>query len=116
MIKHMTKLTGWTAALAAAAVTASADVKVNDYLSFTGYAAASGTFADTPAGNTHETFFNSGSPELDVINAGLVGKYQDFGGKLSVLYVPNPRTAMPAFSTPTSTTPRVTSLLPLVIS
>jgi len=88
MIKHMTKLTGWTAALAAVAATASADVKVNDYLSFTGYAAASGTFADTPAGNTHETFFNTGSPELDVVNVGLVGKYQDFGAKLSVLYSP----------------------------
>lgn len=88
MIKHMTKLTGWTAALAAVAATASADVKVNDYLTFTGYAAASGTFADTAAGNTHETLFNTGSPELDVVNVGLVGKYQDFGGKLSLLYVP----------------------------
>jgi len=88
MIKHMTKLTGWTASLVALAATASADVKINDYLSLTGYAAATGTYTDPDAGKNTSSLFNSGSPEYDVINAGLVGKYGDFGGKVSFLYTP----------------------------
>ncbi len=88
MIKHMTKLTGWTASLVALAVTASADIKVNDYLSFNGYAAAAGTYSDNTKSKNVTTLFNSGSNELDSIKLAAVGKYGDFGGKVSLLYIP----------------------------
>jgi len=89
MIKHMTKLTGWTASLVALAATASADIKVNDYLSFNGYATASGTYSDNDAPTKNvSTLFNSGSNELDSIKLAALGKYGDFGGKLSLLYIP----------------------------
>ncbi|HTJ78755.1 MAG TPA: outer membrane beta-barrel protein [Rariglobus sp.] len=88
MIKHMTKLTGWTASLVALAATASADIKVNDYLSFNGYATASGTYSDNTAGKNVSTLFNSGSNELDSVKLAAVGTYGDFGGKLSLLYIP----------------------------
>ncbi|MFA6287224.1 MAG: outer membrane beta-barrel protein [Opitutaceae bacterium] len=89
MIKHMTKLTGWTASLVALAVTASADLKVNDYLSLNGYAAAAGTYSDPdgPAKST-STLFNSGNVELDVVKVAAIGKYGDFGAKVSLLYTP----------------------------
>lgn len=92
MIKHMTKLTGWTASLVALAATASADVKVNDYLSLNGYAAAAATYAQPDSGKSSSTTFNSGNPELDVVKVAAVGKYGDFGGKLSLLYVPTTST------------------------
>jgi len=90
MIKHMTKLTGWTASLVALAATASADVKVNDYLSLNGYAVAAGTYSDPANGpKSNSTLFNSGNPELDALKIAAIGKYGDFGGKLSLMYVPN---------------------------
>jgi len=89
MIKHMTKLTGWTASLVALAATASADIKVNDYISLNGYAAAAATYSDNsaPAKNV-STLFNSGSNELDSLKIAALGKYGDFGGKVSLLYIP----------------------------
>lgn len=89
MIKHMTKLTGWTASLVALAATASADIKVNDYLSFNGYAAAAATYSDNDAPTKNvSTLFNSGINELDSVKLAAIGKYGDFGGKLSLLYIP----------------------------
>ncbi len=103
MIKHMTKLTGWTASLVALAATASADVKVNDYLSLNGYAAAAATYSDPANGpKSNSTFFNSGNPELDVLKVAAVGKYGDFGGKVSLLYVPNGGTTAGARTNDTS--------------
>ena len=87
MIKNMTKLTGWTASLVALAATASADVKVNDYLSLNGYAAASGTFSDNTTGKNVSSLFNSNS-ELDAIKVAAIGTYGDFGGKVSLMYFP----------------------------
>ena len=92
MIKHMTKLTGWTASLVALAAIASADVKVNDYLSLNGYAAAAATYSDNTGSKNVSTLFNSGSNELDSLKLAAVGKYGDFGGKLSFLYIPTRNT------------------------
>ncbi len=94
MIKHMTKLTGWTASLVALAATASADVKVNDNLSLSGYAAAAGTITDTsPSTSPKDTLFNSGRGNLDAALVAANGKYQDFTAKVSLFYVPNKGTA-----------------------
>ena len=94
MIKQMTKLTGWTASLLALAATASADVKINDNLSLSGYAAAAGTITDTsPSTSPKDTLFNSGHGNLDSAEVVATGKYQDFTGKVSLLYIPNKGTA-----------------------
>ena len=90
----MTKLTGWTASLLALAATASADVKINDNLSLSGYASAAGTITDTtPSTSPKDTLFNSGKGNLDSAVVAANGKYQDFTGKVSLLYVPNKGTA-----------------------
>jgi hypothetical protein len=88
MIKHMTKLTGWTAALAALAATASAEVKINDNLALEGYAIGAFTVTEgTPAQN--DTFLDSGSRLGDAVKVALNGKYGDFTGKVSLLSIPN---------------------------
>ena len=88
MIKHMTKLTGWTAALAALAATASAEVKINENLSLDGYAI--GAFAVTEGtALQNDTFLDSGNRLLDSAKVALNGKYDAFTGKVSLLAVPN---------------------------
>jgi hypothetical protein len=82
------KLTGLTASLVALASTASANVKINDYLSVEGYAVASLTTTDPDIGKGNDTAFDSGSNNLDSINIALLGTYGDFSGKVSLEYVP----------------------------
>jgi len=90
MTKHITRqLAGWTASLVALAATASAEVKINDYLSLSGYAAAAGTITDTtPAANPKDTLFNSGFGNLDSALFAVNGKYKGFSSKVSLFYVP----------------------------
>jgi hypothetical protein len=83
------KLTGLTASVVALASTASANVKINDYLSVEGYAVASLTTTDPDTGKGNDTSFDSGSNNLDSINIAILGSYKDFGGKVSLEYVPN---------------------------
>ncbi len=83
------KLTGLTASLVALASTASATVKINDYLSLEGYAVAAGTISDPDNGKKDYTLFDSGANFLDSINVALLGSYDNFSSKVSLEYVPN---------------------------
>lgn len=83
------KLTGLTASAVALASTASAEVKINDYLAVEGYAVASATITDPDSGSNDETAFDSGLGNLDAINIAILGTYGDFSGKASLHYVPD---------------------------
>ncbi len=87
MIKHMTKLTGWTAALAALAATASAEVKINDNLALEGYAIGALAVTEGSAAQ-NDTFLDSGNKQIDAVKVALNGKYGDFTGKVSLFDVP----------------------------
>ena len=88
MIKHMTKLTGWTASLLALAATAAADVKINENLSLSGYAVGAYTVKDPSNASNTSTTFDSGNTNFDAVKVALIGKYDDFSGKVSLFYVP----------------------------
>lgn len=83
------KLTGLTASLAALASTVSAEVKINDYLSLDGYVILAGTITDPEGGSSTDTLADSGASNLDAARIALIGKYNDFSGKVSLFYVPN---------------------------
>lgn len=83
------KLTGLTATLVALASTASASVKINDYLAIEGYVVGSGTISDPDSGRKDYTLFDSGANNLDSALFAFVGTYGDFSGKASLLYVPS---------------------------
>lgn len=61
---------------------------LKEYISVEGYLAAS--WAGTkPKGSSHtDTLFDSGANNLDSAKVALVGKYENFSGKVSMLYVP----------------------------
>lgn len=82
------KLTGLTASLVALASTASATVKINDYIGIEGYVVGSGTILDPDTGSNTDTLFDSGANNLDSALFAFVGTYGDFSGKASLLYVP----------------------------
>ena len=88
MIKHMTKLTGWTAAFAAVAATASAEVKINENLSLDGYAIGALAVTEGTAAQ-NDTFIDSGSKLIDAAKVAVNGKYGDFTSKVSLLAIPN---------------------------
>lgn len=73
---------------AIAALPASAEVKINDYFSVAGYAAASATYTDIDGGGDTDTFFDSGANFLDSAKASLNAKYGDFGGSVGLLWLP----------------------------
>jgi hypothetical protein len=82
------KLTGLTASLAALVSTASAEVKINDYLSLDGYAIGSLLVTEgTAADNT--TFLDSGNRLYDSAKVAVNGTYGDFTAKVSLYAVPN---------------------------
>ena len=59
------KLTGLTASIVALASTATASVKINDYIAIEGYVVGSGAFFDPDNGSSEESFFDSGANNLD---------------------------------------------------
>jgi hypothetical protein len=82
------KLTGLTASVVALASTASAEVKINDYLSLDGYAIGSVLVTEgTAASNT--TFLDSGNRLYDSQKVALNGTYEAFTGKVSLYNVPS---------------------------
>lgn len=88
MTKNMTRLTRLAASLAALASVASADVKINDYLTLSGYASASGVLADNSVGKDVSSLYDTAG-ELNFTKIALTGTYGDFGGKVSLLYTPS---------------------------
>lgn len=60
------------------------ELKINDWLSISGYAAVS--YFDTDGGDA--TIADSGASNLDAVKVGLTGKYENFSGYVSLFYVP----------------------------
>ncbi|EIP97065.1 hypothetical protein OpiT1DRAFT_01493 [Opitutaceae bacterium TAV1] len=89
-MKNCLKLAGLGLTAAAVAAPAFAEVAINQYLSVDGYAVAAGLISDKPPGSDKKasTLFNSGSEQYDSAKFGIAGKYKDFGGYVSLLYVP----------------------------
>ncbi|MFA6963038.1 MAG: outer membrane beta-barrel protein [Opitutaceae bacterium] len=87
MIKNLSKISGVTAIVAAVAATASAEVKINENLSLDGYAIGSFKVVE-PTTGANDTFLDSGSNLFDAAKVALNGKYGDFSGKVSLIYVP----------------------------
>lgn len=90
MIRNLAKISG-VAAFAAIAATASAEVKLNDYLSIDGYATAA---ARVTEGTTSFPGIQNGSNQVQIENnsrtddsakLALNGKYEDFTAKVSGL-------------------------------
>lgn len=90
MTKNMTRLTGLAASLVALASVASADVKINDYLSLSGYASASGVLAENyGAGAKDASSLYNTAGALNATKIALNGTYGDFGAKVSLYYTPS---------------------------
>ncbi|MDR1283596.1 MAG: porin [Opitutaceae bacterium] len=89
-MKNCLKLAGLGLTAAAVAAPAFAEVAINQYLSIDGYAVAAGLISDKPPGSDKKasTLFNSGAGQYDSAKFGIAGKYKDFGGYVSLLYVP----------------------------
>jgi hypothetical protein len=87
-MKSCLKYVGFGAALATATTGAQAEVKINEYLSVSGYAVAAGTVSDPDAGSSDETLFDSGTTNLDAIKVAVSGTYEALSGKVSLFYVP----------------------------
>lgn len=77
------KLTGLTASVAALVSTASAEVKIDDYLSLDGYATGAYVVTEGTAPKNSEFI---GSPRVyDSVLVALNGKYEDFTARVSLL-------------------------------
>lgn len=88
-MKQYMKSAGFCAVIATVtSVPAFAAVPINQYLSVDGYAVAAGAITDRKDAGNDYSLFDSGLGNLDSIKFGIAGKYQDFGGYISLLYVP----------------------------
>lgn len=88
MTKHTSKLAGWAASLLTLAATASADVKIDEHLSVSGYAVATGAITDPKVGDNKDTLFDSGNTNFDAVKTAIMATYGPVSGKASVFYVP----------------------------
>lgn len=95
-MNKLIKIAGIPALLtAAAALPASAEVSLNDYLSVDGYAAATAAYTKASPGSglnnngRDYSLFDSQESNKDAVLFGINGKYQGFGGRVSLLYVPD---------------------------
>lgn len=85
-MQHRITAAGLLAALAT--LPAYAEVKINEYLSVSGYAAVAAANTDFEDADDQDSFFDSGANNLDSVKGSLIGKYGDFGGVVSLLYLP----------------------------
>lgn len=77
------KLTGLTASVAALVSTASAEVKIDDYLSLDGY--ATGSYVVTEGTAPKDAAFVESPRVYDSVLVALNGKYEDFTARVSLL-------------------------------
>jgi hypothetical protein len=87
-MKSRQKLVGLGATVLASAVGLQAEVKINDNLAVSGYAVAAAATSDPDKGSGDDTFFNSGTTNLDAVKVALTGTYDALSGKVSLFYVP----------------------------
>ena len=83
MTKYSSRLTGWAAALLVLAVSASAEVKINDNFSVSGYVEGSWQYTDPKPGDSTDKFNIDSSQLLFTTN------FKPVTGVVSLFYVPN---------------------------
>jgi hypothetical protein len=86
-MKNQIKFAGSIAALATASAV-QAEVKINEYLSVSGYAVAAATYTDPENNPDLGTQFDSGKGNYDSVKVAFSGAYNDITGKVSLYYVP----------------------------
>jgi hypothetical protein len=87
-MKSRLKYAGLGAALATAATSLQAEVKINDTFSVSGYAVAAGTMTDPDSGKNNYTLADSGASNLDSAKFAVTGAKDALSGKVSLFYVP----------------------------
>jgi hypothetical protein len=83
MTKYSSRLTGWAAALLALAVTASAEIKLNDNFSVSGYVEGSWQYTSPKPGDSSDKF------NIDSSQLLFTTTFKPVTGVVSLFYVPN---------------------------
>ncbi|HEY9153499.1 MAG TPA: outer membrane beta-barrel protein [Opitutaceae bacterium] len=93
MTKRVSQLSGIGATLVALAATASADIKLNDNLTISGYAAGSYEYTSKsgPGGDSYDSLFNGqkDTPSADVVKTAFTYNFKPVTAVVSLYYIPN---------------------------
>ncbi len=91
MMKRVTLFGGWAASALAIAATASADIKINDNFTISGYAAGSYEYTKWKGSEGSDSLFNGakGTPSADAVKTQLTANYKPVTGVVSFYYIPN---------------------------
>lgn len=91
MTKHVTKVAGWTASLLALAATASADIKINDNLTISGYAVGAYEYQKPSGGPSTDSLFDGSkdTPSADAVKTIFTANFKPVTGVISLFYIPN---------------------------
>jgi hypothetical protein len=91
MTKQALKLAGWTASLLALVATASADVKLNDTFTVSGYAAGSYEYQHQKDVGSKDSLFDASkdTPSADAVKTILTGTFKQVSAVISLYYAPN---------------------------
>jgi hypothetical protein len=91
MTKHVTKLAGLTATLLALTAPASAEIKINENFSVSGYAAGAYEYVSPDPGESYDSLFNGakGTPSADAIKTICTANFKPVTGTISLFYIPN---------------------------
>lgn len=91
MTKRLTQLSGLTASVLSLAATASADIKINENVTFSGYAAGSYEYSKWKGSKATDSLFDGtkDTPSADAVKGQLTASYKPVTGVVSLYYVPN---------------------------
>jgi opacity protein-like surface antigen len=91
MTNRVTRLGGLAALVLAVASTASADIKLNDNFSISGYAAASYEYTKWKGQDSTDSLFNGqkDTPSADAVKTAFTASFKPVTGVISLYYVPN---------------------------
>ena len=93
MTKRVSQLSGIGATLLALTATASADIKLNDNFTLSGYAAGSYEYTSKngPGGDSYDSLFNGqkDTPSADAVKTALTYNFKPVTAVVSLYYVPN---------------------------
>src|SRR3954471_105822 len=91
MTKHVTKVVGWSASLLALAATASADIKLNDNFSISGYAVGAYEYQKPDPGSSFDSLFDGSkdTPSADALKTIFTANFKPVTGVISLFYIPS---------------------------
>ncbi|HEU5079346.1 MAG TPA: outer membrane beta-barrel protein [Opitutaceae bacterium] len=91
MMNRVSQLGGLTATALALAATASADIKLNDNFSISGYAAGAYEYSKVKGQESTDSLFNGSkdTPSADAIKTALTANFKPVTGVISFYYIPN---------------------------